>query len=297
MNQNKTVLEKIGISDNILRRWKKEGLTISYPIKKQKKYFKSKDGEVFVESADKYVPPLSARERKIYTKNPKKFKSDFLKNVKFYFRFHTFLFDQSDSIKKLKKKEDKISASLSLLYLFLSAMDHHYYHFDRYLVYEEYPSTPLGYWWAKLKKFYFKAFGEKVSENPPPKFLKTLAGDKKTLGEFKQKLNKKDFKELRKTLKMIKIFEDAQQKEVEIVIGYPSKENLLFKSGLGLWFKTCNLIKKFPDSIKKKGFHEIIELMEGHPITSSREIILPLTLTCFRNEIFSEFKREIKRWI
>ena len=123
----------------IIDSWKKKGLKISFPMKENKKYFKSDDG-IFVESADKYLIKFSTKENKLYTEKPAVFRDDFLNNVKFFFDFHQFIY------KQLEKTED-LASVLTLTYLFLSAMDHHYYHFDRYLVYENYPKTPVGFWW------------------------------------------------------------------------------------------------------------------------------------------------------
>lgn len=287
MKQTKTILEKIGISDSKVKKWKEKGLKISYPMKKRKVFFRSDDGEVFVESADKFTPPLTKSEIILYTKHPENFKKDFLKNVRFYFTFHTFLWKKSKEAKRLEKFEEKVIAILSLLYLFLSAMDHHYYHFDRYLAYQEYPKTPLGYWWTKLKKFYFKVFHESVSKkNPPAKFLKVLARNKDIFNEFKEKLSKKEFQELKKTLKMIKIFEESQQKEIEIISGFPSKEDLLLRTGFGLWNKLCDLLTKHPESIEKKYFFKMRKNIKGHPITATRRMLLPSSLKYFKEEIF-----------
>jgi len=298
MKQNKTVLEKIGINNDVISEWKIKRLKITYPMKKKIHYFESQDGSVFIEAADKYVPPLSKQEIILYTKNPKKFQIDFLRNVHFYFQFHTFLFNQSKEVEKLTTVGEKLSASLALMYLFLSAMDHHYYHFDRYLVYQDYPETPIGYWWEKLKDCYLKAFGEKVTrESQPENYLKLLARDPKVLQEIKKRLSKEDVKNIGKILTVIKLFEDTQQKEYKIVSGYPVKEDLLLKSGFGLWENICKLIKKYPNSIQEKYRKKILELIEGHPITSTRELLLVSQLKTFKKKIISEFEEEIKRWL
>ncbi len=137
--KDKTILAKIGISDEIVKKWKKKGLKITYPMKPNKKFFKSDDGKLFVETADRFVVPLSRREIDIYTKSPYRFRKDFLENIKIYRDFYKFLVIYRERIKDLKTYHEKASALLSLSYLFQLVMDHHYYHFDRYLVYENYP--------------------------------------------------------------------------------------------------------------------------------------------------------------
>lgn len=297
MKQHNTILEKIGISDVILEKWKKKGLHITYPMKARRSYFKSQDGEVFIESADKYVPPLTKEETKLYTKHPEIFREDFLKNAVLYYQFHRFLFEKSQAINKLVSPREKISAALALTYLFLSAMDHHYYHFDRYLVYEEYPSTPVGYWWNKLKNLYFKAFKEKISKtNTTQRFLKILSLDKRAINSFKNRLNTKESTELNKTLTTIKIFENTQEQEIKIVSGYPANEDLLLKTGFSLWTQICNLIKRYPEIVQSTYLPKINTIINGHPITATRAMLLSETLHCFDSKVYKEFVREISRW-
>lgn len=297
MKVNKTILEKIGITSLVVKNWKTKGINITYPMRARKNYLKSQDGVVFVESADKYVPPLTKEETRLYTEHPENFRDDFIRNVTLYFQFHTFLFDKSQLIRKLKKPEEKLSSALSLMYLFLSAMDHHYYHFDRYLVYEDYPHTPVGYWWARLKKYYTQVFNEKVLKaQPTENFLKLLSEDSKILNQFKKKLAKNEYKEFLSTLKSIKIFEDTQEKEIKIISGYPAKEDLLLKTGFSIWNQICDLIKSNSATVQKKSYAKIAELIDGHPIISTRILLLPSKLKTFKNEVFSEFIKEIKRW-
>lgn len=298
MMQNKSILDKIGITSQIVRDWENKGIKITYPMKARKNYFKSQDGEVFVGSADKYLLPLTKKETELYTKHPEKFRDDFIKNVTLYFQFHIFLFNKSQQIKKIDSSQGKLSSVLALMYLFLSAMDHHYYHFDRYLVYEDYPNTPVGYWWDKFKKYYSKVFNEKISKRQPTEnFLKLLSEDKKILNEFKRRLTKNEYQGLSQTLKVINIFENTQEIEARIVSGYPAKEDLLLKTGFGIWNQICDLIRVYPENIQKKSYSKMLKLIEGHPITSTRILLLPSSLKTFKNEIFSEFTREMRRWL
>jgi len=298
MKQNNAVLQKMGIVDKVVKDWKSKGLKITFPMNKNKKYFRSDDGPVFVESADKYAPHLSKKETELYIRNPIKFEEDFLRNVTFYFNFHTFLFDKSGQIERLSKSEERLAASLALMYLFQSAMDHHYYHFDRYLVYQDYPETPVGYWWKKLKDYYIKAFREKVTkQSQSANYLRVLARDPKILKELKKRLSKEEFIEFKKVLDVIKLFEGIQQKEYKIISGYPSKEDLLLKSGFSLWNNIYQVIKKYPTIILRKYRKKILKLIEGHPITSTRELLLTQQLKSFKKEIFMAFKEELARWL
>ena len=83
MKKNKTILEKIGIRDEIVKKWKKKGLKITYQTRVRTRFLKSDDGEIFIENGDKFVPPLSKEETRIYKRHPEKFRDDFLKNVRF----------------------------------------------------------------------------------------------------------------------------------------------------------------------------------------------------------------------
>ena len=42
MLQNKTILERIGISQRAVNKWKKSGLKVTYPIRKRRKFFARK---------------------------------------------------------------------------------------------------------------------------------------------------------------------------------------------------------------------------------------------------------------
>jgi hypothetical protein len=297
MPQTETILEKIGISQKEVKKWKKAGLKVTYPIRKRRKFFKSADGKAFVEAGDKYVPPLTETERKLYTKSPGKFREDFLKNVKLHNKFLDFLYEGQKRTDKLGKEERSIGL-LTLLYLFQASIDHHYWHFDRYLVYENYPQTPVGYWWKKLKDLYTKATKETISKSKPTeKFLKLLASDEKTIREFKNILSRKDFAQLKETLRSIKVFEKIQKEEIEICIDPQTKMERNFKVGLAIWNKLCDAIKDLPKLVNPKDFLKVKRILRSHPIIGIRRILLPANLKCFGKKIFSQFEREIKRWL
>jgi len=294
-NKKKTILEKIGISNNKVGQWKTAGLKISYPMKVRPHFLKSMDG-FFVDVADRFVPPLSKREIKEYIKNPKKFRMALLKNLRFYTKFYESLFPLIRKTEKLENKE-KTAALLSLLYLFQSAMDHHYYHYDRYLAYENYSQTPVGYWWKKLKILYTKATGERVSRSRPSKdFLNLLSLDKEILGIFKKKLSKNDFFELEKVLKIIKMFERTQEDESRILYGTHLRESKLLMTGFTIWNNLCDGTKTNSSVIKKRYISDIKEIMECHTIIGIRKL-LHVGLKHFDKEIIFEFEREIKRWL
>lgn len=304
--KDKAVLEKIGISDEIVKKWKRKGLKITYPTKQNPHWLKSADGEVFIENADKFVPPLTKKETKLYIRYPTKLRNDFLKNVRFFKKFCNFVYKKQKLVNKLEEKE-RVAVLLSLIYLFQRAMDYHYYHWDRYLVYENYPQTPVGYWWKKLRILYSKVTKKKFSKQKPPEdLLKLLALDKKTLKKFKIALLKNDFRQFQKALKAIKVFEDAQQKEIESLVNFKFKEEVLKKTGFGdilkgtgfpMLVKFWEDIEKHPELIKKAERPKIKKIMKLHPIIGARRILLTPALKYFDEEIFSQFEKEIKRWL
>jgi hypothetical protein len=295
MLKNNTILEKIGVSNKKVKKWKSAGLKISYPMKARTHFLKSADG-FFVYAADKFFPPLSEGKIKKYIKSPKKFRQDFFKNLRFYTRFYEFLHSLIKKTENLETKE-RTAALLSLSYLFQSAMDHHYYHFDRYLAYENYPQTPLGYWWKKLKYLYSKATGNKISKlKPQENFLKLLSLDQEILKELRKNLSKKEFSELKNVLRNIKVLEKTQEIEAKLLYGTYLKESKLLETGFTIWNKISEIVKTCPYLVKKNDFLWLKKIMENHPIVGTRKL-LHVGLKYFNSEIFTLFEKEIKRWV
>ena len=177
-------------------------------------------------------------------------------------------------------------------------MDHHYYHFDRYLAYEDYSQTPVGFWWAKLKQYYYKIFNEKVSKTKPTgNFLKLLSRNVEVLDQFKKNLSKTDYKELLRTLEVIKIFEDTQERGAKIISGYPAKEDFVLKTGFCIWNQIYGFIKDNPNAVKKEYYKSIVKIIKSHPVTSTRTLLLQTNLNKFNEEIYLSFKKEINRWM
>lgn len=279
--RDRAVLEKIGISDKIVKNWRKKGLTITYPMVKNKKFYKSEDGDLFVETADKYVPHLSKKEINIYTQKPEDFRKDFLRNTNFFaIDFCDFISKNHEKANKLKA-EEKIAGLLSLLYLFQRAMDHHYYHFDRYLAYQNYPDTPVGFWWERLRILCTKLDID---------LLKLLANDKEELSKASKS------KELKEALDKIKVFERVQEEEVKTIFDTKKKEHRFIRTGFPIWEKLYTAIKASPSSVKKNALPKVKKIMEGHPIYGTRDILSPQGLSYFNNAVFREFKNEIDRW-
>lgn len=292
---DKTILIKIGVSDEIVKKWLKGGLKISYPMIKNKKYYISEDGIAFVENGDKYVIPLSKKEVTTYTKNPKIFKNDFLKSAKFYVTFVNWLHKLQTKIDPLKPKE-KFTSLLLILYLFQRAMDHHYYHFDRYLVYQNYSDTPVGFWWKKMQDI-CQIISQKEKIDSDILFLKLLSKDEQSPIQYKNILTSVEFNQLLEALRNIRIFEDTQEAEVDLIIDKKTRENILFRTAVPIWNDLMDLLKKYPDVFKADYKIKISEITEGHPLIITRLILSTTGLNYLRPDIFAAFKNEIKRWI
>lgn len=294
--KDKSILEQIGVSQNIINKWKRDGLHITYPMVPKRKFYRSNDGDLFVETADKYAPPLDKQELKIYTTNPLFFKKDFLNNAKFFIRFCDYIVSIRGRTEGLNST-NKLVALLVLMYLFQSAMDHHYYHFDRYLAYEAYPQTPVGYWLEKLTRLYQKIYKQRVSSNNPSvEFLKLLSQDQEVLKQFEKGLSKKDFQFLQKILQNIKVFESAQNEEVEIIMNTKNNEHKFMRTGFPIWDKLLEIVKEHPELVKRKYLNKTRNILNGHPILGTRLILNPDGIACFQDDVVSSFKAELVKW-
>ncbi|OGD93086.1 hypothetical protein A2697_02140 [Candidatus Curtissbacteria bacterium RIFCSPHIGHO2_01_FULL_41_44] len=104
---------------------------------------------------DEFAPPLSHDGLQTYVKDPAKFRRDLLFNLRLYLEFCSELGSQIPKTEKLPP-DKRLSSLLALSFLFMSAMDNHYYHYDYYLDLEEYPKSPLGWHYLRMKKIVTK---------------------------------------------------------------------------------------------------------------------------------------------
>lgn len=292
---NNTILYKIGVSERVVESWLKKGLRITYPMIKNDHYYTSEDGIPFIENGDKYLIPLSKKEVLEYTNNPKRFRKDFLTSCRFYVTFVNWIYQLTPKTNTLND-QDKFASLLVLLYLFQRSMDYHYYHFDRYLAYQNYPDTPVGYWWRKLKRLASK-MSKKDRVNSNEVFLKLLERDGALLQRGRTNLSKRDYRELIESLHNIKIFEQAQEEEVKMVTDMHAKENLFFRTGIPLWSAIVQLIKTNKDVVKPQYRRQISTIIEGHPLVMTRAILSPQGLNYIQSGITKLFMKELMRWV
>lgn len=292
---NSTILERIGVSQKEVNKWRRMGLKISYPMKKLQHYYLSEDGEAFVENGDKYVIPFSKRETSLYTKHPEIFTKDFLKNVRLYVRFMNWIHGLQPRGIFVEAKET-FTFLLVLLYLFQCAMDHHYYHFDRYLAYQNYSDTPVGFWWNRLRNF-SKKLSQKIHHDENVVFLNLLGRDKKTMELCRNFLSRKNLADLLTVLKNIKIFEDAQEKEVKAIVDTKTQENILFRTAVPIWGSLMDILKDYPELIKPQFRSRLPSIREGNPLIMTRVILSPEGLPYFQSSITGWFRKEVTRWV
>lgn len=291
---NKTILLKVGVSDSTVEGWLKKGLRITYPMVKNDHYYKSEDGVPFIENGDKYLIPLSREELNVYTNNPENFRKDFLTNCRFYVTFVNWIYQLTPKTNSLRD-QDKFASLLVLLYLFQRSMDYHYYHFDRYLAYQNYPNTPVGYWWSKLKFFADKmAKINNIDSNEV--FLKLLSNDQTLIRQNDTIFSKSGYSKLQVTLQNIKIFEEAQEAEVKIVTDIHARENIFFRTAIPLWSAIVQLLKKNNDLMKPQYHSKISTIIEGHPLVMTRVILSPVGLSYFQPGITELVTKEVMRW-
>ncbi len=294
LEMSDTILQKIGVSGATVKSWIKKGLKITYPMLKNKKYYKSEDGFAFIENGDKYVVLLSKKEKELYTIHPETFKNNFLKNEKFYVTFINWLHKLQPKTKSLEPRE-RFTSLLLILYLFQRGMDHHYYHFDRYLAYQNYPDTPVGYWWSRLKRI-CREISTKLKQDQNVTLLHFLSKDNDSIN-LRKLLNNKQKSELDEILKNIQIFEDAQESEVKQIKDSKSKKDIFFRTAIPIWNDLMNLLNKYPDILKTGYRSKISTITNGHPLIITRLILTSKGLNYFDPKIYKSFGAEIKRWI
>lgn len=272
------------MDDSDVRAWKKKGIQASYPMQKNATYFESEDGTAFVENGDKYVIPLSKKEIALYIKSPATFVKDFSKNLDLFVNFIDWLHELPLPPRTLTPEERCVGLLLNL-YLFQRAMDHHYYHFDRYLVYQNYSQTPVGFWWKKLKRLCGKAM-----------LIHALSDDKE-YKVFYKSLDSKKASELKTTLQNIHIFEKAQEMEVNKITDFNKKEDRLFRTAMPFWEGILSLLKEHPELLRKEFQGKTVEVTEGHPLIMIRLILSPEGLGFFQTKILEKLESKIKKWL
>lgn len=165
-----TLLQKCGITNEIVNNLKKRGLFIPRRMRKSPRIMKSPSEEWFYYAADQFTPPLTKKELKEYIDKPEKFSQDFIKSLKFFTEVSGILYH---AVKRLEDLNDVeiASATLAILHIFQSAMDYLYYKYDRHLEYHEYKDSPVGYYWIRLRQL-CKIVADNMKAEDPERWAK-----------------------------------------------------------------------------------------------------------------------------
>ena len=188
----------------------------------------------------------------------------------------------------------------SLFYLFSSALDHHWFRYQQPLYYIDYPQSITGYWWKILKDLYKKAAkrGKKTRKWQREKILQALDPNcqKEILKEIKPLLSEKEFLNFKKTIHSLYIFQKTNKEKAKIEYdGAPPYGGPILNTGISLWEILTKEFKNHPNLIRENCKIKINRILQKHPVLGSRQLFS--SLKCFDKEIFSQFKKENKRWL
>lgn len=147
-----TVLEKCGLSQRVTDRLKRRGLVITGNTKPFPNFLKSPGDDWVVYTMDSFTPALSDAERQMYVESPEQFCEDLLSNLAIFGELCRELYEATQRFGTLSD-EEAIAACFSGLLVFQSAMDSHYYKYDRHLEYHEHKESPVGFHWLRIKEF------------------------------------------------------------------------------------------------------------------------------------------------
>lgn len=152
MKNRKTVLYKLGITDNKVRLLRKEGIFVRkkrIPPKEERMISPSE--KIIVEWADKWTPLLSRQEKRRYFKNPRIFAEEAIKSGKLMRKLSIILLKALDNFKKLDD-EEVLAGCLAILRIYYDSFDYQIYKYDRHFEFHQYAQSPVGFIWQSLDK-------------------------------------------------------------------------------------------------------------------------------------------------
>ncbi len=245
---------------------------------------------------DEFVPPLSHKEFRTHCNNPSRFRRDFLANIRLYRHFCTELIKQTRSLKKLPT-EKRLATSLTLLFLFQSAMDYHYYRYDYLLDLEEYPKSPLGWHYLRLKHLVGEvgsARGKYPDEAWTNEQLLVLLGKKAsvTIQELSKNLTKGQIKTLKDSYQAIQMFLRVQQEEEKLFYGKNQKGPIL-TAGYAIWQSLQEAAFRLNTLGTKRG--QLLTILNGDPIYGTRYILIHRN-NLFPVRIVRRVQNNLRQW-
>lgn len=245
---------------------------------------------------DEFVPPLSHREFRQYRTDPASFRRDFLANLRLYRRFCAELLTQTRTLKTLPQ-EKRLIAALTLLFLFQSAMDYHYYRYDYLLDLEEYPKSPLGWHYLRMKTLVVKAAssrGKLSDEAWMNEQLLALLGKKATatIRELSKNLKKEQVKALNASCQAIQIFLRVQQEEEKLFYG-KNQKGPVFTAGHAIWRSLHDAVTR--SKILGKKQKRLSTILSGDPIYGTRHILVHKN-KLFPGSVVHRVHDNLKQW-
>ncbi|MBI2621480.1 MAG: hypothetical protein HYW63_02420 [Candidatus Levybacteria bacterium] len=223
---------------------------------------------------DEFVPPLTNQEFQKYILSASDFRKDFLRNLNLYISFCSQIKRVVSKVNVLDHHEE-VTALVALFYLFQSAMDHHYYHYDYFLDLEEYPKSPLGWHFLRMKKILTKVSPRLKKDNSwvEKEILHLLSRKgEKTITNLKPHTTSSELKQINESYKAVQIFLKVQQEEEKLFVGN-NFNSPVFKAGYGLWDGLGKAVKKTDNKYfkDKKG---LLKILDGDPIWGTRKILV-----------------------
>ena len=151
MLNKRSILEELGVSDDIIYFFIKKGLIVPEKIASVPNPLRSPSEEWFYSIADCYTPPLDNIEREIFNENPHLLVLKIYDAVNLLYDLSIILHKAIDNIEKISEDNDKVVALLSIMWIFHGCLDNNYLKYDRHLEYLNYDVSPVGHWWKKLR--------------------------------------------------------------------------------------------------------------------------------------------------
>lgn len=232
----------------------------------------------------------------LHCQKPEKLRRNLIANLKLYIKFCFELKKQLPKIKILPK-DKKIVSLITLLFLFQSAMDNHYYHFDYPLDLEEYPKSPLGFHYLRIKRIILKLAGRGGSDDQQAwadKRLLMLLSKKGTevIRDLRPHLNKKTLDEMLKSYHAIQTFIKLQQEEERLFYG-KNKKGPIFTTGLAIWAAIKKTVRANHGYFKDKT--KLLSILNGDPIYGTRKILTGMENFLARS-IVVVIRKELQAW-
>ncbi len=148
-----TVLEKLGVSNDIVGFFKLRGLVVPERFRRRSDYLRSPSSEWFVGIADAYAPPLSSEEDELFRRSVRALSWKIVSGAVSLVEFSFFMKRAFDRVDSLEDSPERVAALYAILHLLHACLDYCYLKYDRHLEYHDYLESPVGYWFGELRRY------------------------------------------------------------------------------------------------------------------------------------------------